>query len=78
MSTPKTPGNPGKRLQSAKGPAGGSGSGAALVSSSSLLDVFPVWSEQQVSEKEDKNAGQCHHHILPACSKLGEGHSQER
>lgn len=59
MSTPKTPGAAAKRLQSAKGAA----LAASIINQPSsstqagLLDAFPVWSDQQAADKEDKNAG---------------------
>jgi hypothetical protein len=66
---------PGKRLQSAKAPLGiqaplgvtgggstaapGATAAAAPLSSSALLDAFPVWSDQAgaADSKEDKAAG---------------------
>jgi hypothetical protein len=56
MATPKTPAAA-KRLQSAKGAALAGKFTSVSVSSSSRLDVFPVWNEQQAAEKEDRNAG---------------------
>lgn len=59
MSTSKTPAAA-KRLQSAKGAAlvpGAAHSTSAAFVGGGLLDVFPVWSDQQVAEKEDKTAG---------------------
>jgi hypothetical protein len=58
MATPKTPAALAKRLQSAKGAALAGNFTSLSISSSSLLDVFPVWNEQQAAEKEDRNAGQ--------------------
>jgi hypothetical protein len=60
MSTPKTLGAAAKRLQSAKGAALASSFTNQTSSSSTLpglLDVFPVWNDQQATDKEDKNAG---------------------
>jgi hypothetical protein len=58
MATLKTPAAAAKRLQSAKGAALAGNFTSPSVSSSSLLDVFQVWNEQQAAEKEDRNAGQ--------------------